>query len=123
MKRTEPWWMDAIWMYSIHGCIGCIGCILYMDAPSYEKNRKIVTHLMRISLTRPDTRHKIRLVCVLFTFENNWGRTDRPTDRPTDGRTDGRTDRRTDTPSYRNATAFLKRSKDQHKRMTVSSFL
>ena len=35
--------------------------------------------------TRPDTRHKLRLVCVLFTFENNTG----PTDGPTDGRTDG----------------------------------
>ena len=34
--------------------------------------------------TRPDTRHKMRLVCVLFTFENNAGRTY--------GRTDGRTD-------------------------------
>ena len=30
----------------------------------------------------------MRLVCVLFTFENNTG--------PTDGRTDGPTDRRTD---------------------------
>ena len=48
-------------------------------------------------VTRPDTRHKMRLVGVLFTFENNWGRTD------------GRTDRRTDTPSYRDATAHIKR--------------
>ena len=37
--------------------------------------------------TRPDTRHKMRLVCVLFTFENNRGRTDGRTDRRTDGRT------------------------------------
>ena len=29
---------------------------------------------------RPDTRHKLRLVCVLFTFENNTGRTYGPTD-------------------------------------------
>ena len=39
-------------------------------------------------LTRPDTRHKMRLVCVLcelFTFENNTGHTDGPTDGPTDG--------------------------------------
>ena len=42
--------------------------------------------------TRPDTRHKMRLVCVLFTFENNTGHTDG----------------RTDTTSYRNATAHLK---------------
>ena len=35
--------------------------------------------------TRPDTRQKMRLVCVLSTFENNWGRTDRPTDGETDG--------------------------------------
>ena len=34
--------------------------------------------------TRPDTRHKIRLVCVLFTFEKNRGRTDGPTDGPAD---------------------------------------
>ena len=46
--------------------------------------------------TRPDTRHKMRLVCVLFTFENNAGPTDLRTDGPTDGPTDGRTDRRTD---------------------------
>ena len=39
--------------------------------------------------TRPDTRHKMRLVNVLFTFENNAEPTDGPTDRPTDGRTDG----------------------------------
>ena len=46
--------------------------------------------------TRPDTRHKMRLVCVLFTFENNTGHTDGRTDGPTDRRTDGPTDRRTD---------------------------
>ena len=39
------------------------------------------------SRTRPDTRHKMHLVCVLFTFQNNTGHTDRPTD----GRTYGRT--------------------------------
>ena len=39
-------------------------------------------------------------VCVIFTFENNWGRTDRTTD--------GRTDRH---PSYRDATAHLKKTK------------
>ena len=38
-----------------------------------------------IQVTRPDTRHKMRLVCVLFTFENNTGHTNRRTD----GRTDG----------------------------------
>ena len=31
--------------------------------------------------TRPDTRQKMRLVCVFFTFENNTGHTN--------GRTDG----------------------------------
>ena len=30
--------------------------------------------------TRPETRHKMRLVCVLFTLENNARRTDGPTD-------------------------------------------
>ena len=38
--------------------------------------------------TRPDTWHKMRLECVLFTFEDNTGYTD--------GRTYGRTDLRTD---------------------------
>ena len=46
--------------------------------------------------TRPDTRHKMRLVCVLFTFENNTGQTDGPMDG------------RTDTTSYRDAMAHLK---------------
>ena len=54
--------------------------------------------------TRPDTRHKMRLVCVLFTFENNTGYTDGPTDLRTDGRTD--------TTSYRDATAHLKRDEE-----------
>ena len=39
--------------------------------------------------TRPDTRHKMRLVCVLFTFKNNARPTDLRTDRRTDGPTDG----------------------------------
>ena len=46
-------------------------------------------------ITRPDTRHKMHLLCVLFTFENNAGHTDL--------RTDGGTDGRTDTTSYRDA--------------------
>ena len=41
--------------------------------------------------SRPDTGHKMRLVCVLFTFENNTGHTDGPTNGRTDGPTDGRT--------------------------------
>ena len=52
--------------------------------------------------TRPDTRHKMRLVCVLFTFEK----------KTRDGRADGRTDRRT---SYRDATAHLKRKKTERR--------
>ena len=35
--------------------------------------------------TRPDTRHKMRLVCVLFAFENNTGPSYGRTDGPTDG--------------------------------------
>ena len=50
----------------------------------------------------------MRLVRVLFIFENNTGHTDRRTDGRTDGRTDRRTDGRTDTPSYRDAMAHLK---------------
>ena len=58
--------------------------------------------LIQQKKTRPDTRHKMPLVGVLFTVENKSGRTDR--------QTDGRTDGRTDTPSYRDATAHLKTS-------------
>ena len=43
----------------------------------------------------------MRLICVLFTFENNTTPTDKPKDGPTD--------RRTDKTSYRDATAHLKR--------------
>ena len=52
--------------------------------------------------TRPETRHKMRLVCVLFTLKKI------TRDIQTYGRTDGRTDERTDTTSYRDATAHLK---------------
>ena len=55
-------------------------------------------------ITRPDTRHKMRLVCILFTFKNNAGLADLQTDLPTDGWTD--------TTSYRDVTAHLK-TKDQ----------
>ena len=64
----------------------------------------MLTDQQNYIITRPDTRHKMRLVCVLFTFENNTGHTDRRTDGPTDRRTDGPTD----TTSYRDATAHLK---------------
>ena len=56
------------------------------------------------SKTRPDTRHKMRLVCVLFTFENNTG--------PSYGRTDGHD------LLYRDATAHLKRRRGRRKRLT-----
>ena len=65
--------------------------------------------------TRPDTRHKIRLVCVLSTFENNTGRTYGPTDR------------RTDATSYRDATAHLKtcmeKGEDKFGRREAGGFL
>ena len=41
----------------------------------------VVFLFLRDEETRPDTRHKMRLVCVIFNFENNTGRTY--------GRTDG----------------------------------
>ena len=56
--------------------------------------------------TRLDTRHKMRLVCVLFTFENNTGRTYGQID----GQTDRPTDWRMDTTSYRAAMVHLKSS-------------
>ena len=58
--------------------------------------------------TRPDRRQKMRLVCVLFTFENNAGLTDLRTYGPTDPWPYGPTDGRTDTTFYRDATAYLK---------------
>ena len=70
--------------------------------PSHETQRFHASIFAKESLTeslkkkRPDTRHKMHLVCVLFTFENTTG----PTDGPTDGRTD--------TTSYRDARAHLK---------------
>ena len=56
---------------------------LFMNHPILDnlKDEKDPKHPKK---TRPDTRQKMRLVCVLSTFKNNWGRTDRPTD----GRTD-----------------------------------
>ena len=48
--------------------------------------------LSEVFKARPDTRHKMNLVCILFTFENNTGQTDRRTDGPT---------------SYRDATVHL----------------
>ena len=45
-----------------------------------EKKQQQQQQQQQPLLTRPDTRHKMRLVCVLFTFENNMGRTDRQTD-------------------------------------------
>ena len=39
-------------------------------------------------VTRPDTRHKMWVVCVLSTFENNTGRTYGLKDGLTDGLTD-----------------------------------
>ena len=52
-------------------------------------------------MTRQDTRNKIRLVFVLFTFENYTGQTDEPTDG------------RTDTTSYRDAAAHLKTTNER----------
>ena len=40
---------------------------------------------LNFSITRLDTRHKLRLVCVFFTFENNTGQTDIRTDGQMDG--------------------------------------
>ena len=52
--------------------------------------------------TRPDTRHKMRLVCVLSPSKIT-------RDRRTYGPTHLRTDGRTDTTSYKDATAHLKK--------------
>ena len=52
-----------------------------------ERRYKSFRNVNRSKKTRPDTRHKMRLVCLLITFENNTGRMDGPTDRRTDGRT------------------------------------
>ena len=63
-----------------------IRILRYMNKKHIGKQFPLGNTLFLV-ITRPDTRHKMRLVCVLFTFENNTGHTDRRTD----GRTDGRT--------------------------------
>ena len=73
----------------------------YVIAMNQCEEVKIDVYAIRLIRTRPDTRHKMRLVCVLFTFENNTGPTYGPTDR------------RTDTTSYRDATAHLKRKREE----------
>ena len=62
--------------------------------PPKKKKKKKKKKEERTRGTRLDTRHKMRLVCVHFTFENNTGRTD--------GRMDGHN------LSLRDATAHLK---------------
>ena len=51
---------------SVQYCVG-----FFSTLPLFHrtvKNRDARTHL-----TRPDTRHKMRLVCIFLTFENNTG--------------------------------------------------
>ena len=50
-----------------------------------KKEERNIVSGMAYKATRPDTRHKMRLVSVLFTFKNNTG----PNYGPTDLRTDG----------------------------------
>ena len=56
---------------------GCVGHSLRSIVENEQKDRKRTSERKS---TRPDTRHKMRLVCVLFTFENNTGHTDLRTD-------------------------------------------
>ena len=73
----------------------CSFTVFSVSSPLFQHPRFLVMHNDGCIVTRPDTRHKMLLVCVLFTFENNTGQTDGPTDRPTDLRTYGLTDGRT----------------------------
>ena len=87
-----------------------LGLIVMIEIHRLKKRKCFWSKVSREAMsegTRPDTRYKMRLVCVLITFENNTGRTDGRTYGTTDRRTDGRTD----TTSYRDATAHLKRSR------------
>ena len=43
---------------------------------AYARVLSMLRNVYTVYETRPDTRHKMRLVCVLFTFENNTGRAD-----------------------------------------------
>ena len=70
----------------------CSFTVFSVSSPLFQHPRFLVMHNDGCIVTRPDTRHKMLLVCVLFTFENNTGQTDGPTDRPTDLRTYGLTD-------------------------------
>ena len=59
----------------------------WMDTTTYKDGL--------LFLKRALAENKMRLICVLFTFDNNAGRMDLRTDLRTDGRTDGWTDGRT----------------------------
>ena len=65
-------------------------------ATGVQRDRALWSRTERNTATRPDTRHKMRLVSVLSTFENNTEQTDSWTYGQTDGH------------SYRDATALLK---------------
>ena len=76
------------------------GCSVEKENIERRKKKPIMTQRFKNPRkswkTRPDTPHKMRLVCVHFTIENNTGHTDL------------RRDGGTDTTSYKDATAHLK---------------
>ena len=88
--HLSPGWSKSIVIFQFERRLGAYirdGSVRQDSTPS------IFFAWLSLRRTRPDTRHKMRLVCVLSTFGNNTGHTDGRTDRGTDGRTDGRTRR------------------------------
>ena len=81
-------WTDG----QTHGRTDTTSCRYVQSFPKSKLTQptpsiRSVTGSIVVVKTRPDTRHKMRLVCFLFTFENNTGHTDQRTDGPTDERT------------------------------------
>ena len=58
---------------------------LYFESENHPQVISKKTNFDGLKKTWPDTRHKMRLVGVFFTFENNTGQTDGRTDGPADG--------------------------------------
>ena len=93
-KKFDILLLQFLYVFDIHSCNLPLPFPLIWEAPFGGDSTKTSSDFAACSiffawryekksmrnLTRPDTRQKMRLVCVLFTFENNTGRTYGPTD-------------------------------------------
>ena len=67
-KRVGKWVAKVV--------VNCRGINCPNSFAGWLRFFNVATALQAPRRTRPDTRHKMHLVGVLFSFENNWGRTD-----------------------------------------------